>query len=269
MEDASAEKVICLSSGQIEIDNMDVEQDPEVVISMSNMETLPSMLGSSCSQLNFFEVNLSSINGATISMPTFSVNSLIDTCPTSLIPQLFEDDIPSISMSICENEYFPMSSFITSLTFTSVSSPMDIAPLRIDIPINQMETDSLVTIQQEMNSSSEVRAYFGEDAVVSMGKYYWSKKDKAVVKRGSKKARHGLGKHVSTLGQVIWKADTSNLPQEAVDAATAMGVFTGANFSTISQLSLAFGEKEKELDKLKHDLAEVENRYQQEIGKLK
>ena len=86
VEDASAEKVICLSLGQIEIDNMDMEQHPEVVITMSNMEMLPSMLGSSCSQLNFFEVNLSSINGATISMPTFSINSLIDTCPTLPIP---------------------------------------------------------------------------------------------------------------------------------------------------------------------------------------
>ena len=73
---------------------------------------------------------------------------------------------------------------------------------------------------------------------------------------GSKKAIHGSEKHVSTLGQVIWKADTSNLPQEAVDAAAAMGVFIGDNFNTVSQLSLAFGEKEKELDKLKQDLAE-------------
>ena len=75
-------------------------------------------------------------------------------------------------MGISEKEDFPMSSFITSLTFTSVSSPMDIAPLRIDIPINQMETDSLVTIHPEMNSSLEVIAYFGEDKVISMGKYY-------------------------------------------------------------------------------------------------
>ena len=65
---------------------MDVEQDLEVVITMSNMQMFPSMLGSACSQLNFSEVNLSSINGATISMPTFLVNSLIDTYPTSPIP---------------------------------------------------------------------------------------------------------------------------------------------------------------------------------------
>ena len=99
--------------------------------------------------------------------------------------------------------------------------------------------------------------------MVSMGKYFWSKNGKDVVKMGAKKVIQGSGKHVPTLGQVIWKADTSNIPQEAVDAAAAMGVFTGANFSTISQLSLAFGEKEKELEKLKQDLAEEENRYQQ------
>ena len=184
---------------------------------------------------------------ATISMPTFSVNSLIDTCPTLPIPQLFVDDIPSVSMSICEKEHLPVSSSFTSPTFTCISSPMDIAPLRIDIPINQMETDSLVTIQHEMNSSSEMKADFGEDAVVSMGKYYWSKKDKAVVKRGAKKARQGSRKHVPALGQVIWKEDTSDLPQGAVDAVAAMGVFAGANFNLVSQLSLALGEKEKEL----------------------
>ena len=84
--------------------------------------------------------------GATISMPTFLVNSLIDTCPTSPIPQLFEDDIPSVSMSLSQKEDLPMSNSFTSLTFTSALSPMDISPLSIDIPINQMKIDSLVTI---------------------------------------------------------------------------------------------------------------------------
>ena len=51
-----------------------------------------------------------------------------------------------------------------------------------------------------MNSSSNVIEDFGEDVVVSMGKYYWSKKDKVVVKRGSKKEIYGSSKHVSALG---------------------------------------------------------------------
>ena len=120
---------------------------------------------------------------------TFSINSLIDTCPTSTIPQLFEYDIPFVSMSISQKEYLPMSNSFTSLTFTFPSIPMDISPLSIDIPTNQMQSDSFVTIHHEINSSSEVIEDFGEDVVVSMGKYYWSKKDKAVVKRGAKKAR--------------------------------------------------------------------------------
>ena len=70
--------------------------------------------------------------------------------------------------------------------------------------------------------------------MVSFGKYYWTKKDKAVVKRGAKKAREGLGKHVSALGQVIWKADTSDIQQGSMDTSASMGVFTGANFNSVS-----------------------------------
>ena len=133
-------------------------------------------------------------------MPTFLVNSLIDTCPTSPIPQLFEDEIPFVSMSLSQKEDLPMSNYFTSLTFTSNSIPIDISPLNIDIPINQMQTNSLVTIHHEINLSSEVIAYFGEDKVVSMGKYYWSKKDKDVVKRGVKRARESSAKSVCAIG---------------------------------------------------------------------
>ena len=150
-------------------------------------------------------------------------------------------------MNISQKEDLPMSDSFTSLTFTSTSNLMDISSLSIDIPLNQSQTDSLVIIHQHTISSSKVMAYFGEDVVVSMGKYYWSKKDKAVVKRGAKKAREGWAKHAVALGQVIWKADTSDIQQEAMDTTASMGVFVGANFNSISQLSLALGEKEKEL----------------------
>ena len=102
-----------------------------------------------------------------------------------------------------------------------------------------------------------------------MGKYYWSKKDKSVVKRGAKKSREGSAKHVPALGQVIWKADTSDIQQGAVDTTTAMGVFAVDNFNSVSQLSLALGEKEKELQKEKEDLAEAKKRHEQEIDQLK
>ena len=54
-----------------------------------------------------------------------------------------------------------------------------------------------------------------------------------------------------------------------MDTVVGMGVFVGANFDSVSQLSLALGEKEKELQKAKHDLVEVEHKHQQEIGQLK
>ena len=54
-----------------------------------------------------------------------------------------------------------------------------------------------------------------------------------------------------TLGQVIWKANTSDIQQGVVDTAAAMGFFDGANFDSVSQLSLALGEKQKELENAK------------------
>ena len=71
---------------------------------------------------------------------------------------------------------------------------MNIPPLSIDIPLNQTQTDPLVTIHHQTTSSSEVMVDFGEDVVVSMGKYYWRKKDKFVVKRGTKRARESSAK---------------------------------------------------------------------------
>ena len=69
---------------------------------------------------------------------------------------------------------------------------MNIPPLSIDIPLNQTQTDPLVTIHQQRILSSEVIVYFGEDALVSFGKYYWSKRDKVV--KGSQESQRKLNK---------------------------------------------------------------------------
>ena len=172
-------------------------------------------------------------------------------------------------MTLPQKEDFPISNSFTSLTFPSVSSHMNILPLSIDIPLNQTQTDPLVTIHQQSISSSKVIAYFGEDAIVLFGKYYWSKKDNAVVKRGAKRARESSAKNVLAVGEVIWKADTSEMHKGAVETIAAMGVFTATNFQSVSQLSFAFGEKHKELEKAKWELAETQQRYEQQIGQLK
>ena len=62
-----------------------------------------------------------------------------------------------------------------------------------------------------------------------------------MVKRGAKRAKESSTKDVPALVQVIWKADTSDIQQGVVDTAATMGVFAGANFNSVSQLSLALG----------------------------
>ena len=114
-------------------------------------------------------------------------------------------------MTLPNKEVFPISNSFPSLTFTSPSVPMNIPPLSIDIPLNQTQTDPLVTIHHQTTSSSEVMAYFGEDDVVSMGKYYWRKKDKVVVKRGAKRERESFSKQVPSLNQVIWKSERTDI----------------------------------------------------------
>ena len=231
-----------------------------VVSSIPSIQTCCSMLGTSSFQHCFFEENFSSIMATTVSMFTSSVDSVIHSYPssfsspqritTSPVPYIFQDDIPSECMtlpSICDS--------FTSLALTSISCHMNIVPVSIDIPFNQTQSDPLVSIHQQSISSSEVIEYFGEDVVVSFGKYYWNKKYKVVVKRGAKRARQSSGINVPIISEVIWKADASDMQQGAVDTAVSMGVFAGANFQCVSQLSLDLGEKQKELEKVKHELA--------------
>ena len=150
------------------------------------------------------------------SASTFSSTELMTTC---------HDDIPSVCMTLPKNNFFSICDSFTSLAFTSVSYRMNIFPVSIDIPLNQMESDPLVSYHQQRISSSEFITDFGEDAVVSFGKYYWSKNYKAMVKRGAKRAKEILGINVPAIGEVIWKADASHMQQGAVDTAATMGVF--------------------------------------------
>ena len=183
MQKPFVQKVIFLSSAQIENHDTNVEEDVEavmttVVSSIPNIQRFSSMLGTSYFQHCFPEVNFSSIMLATICMCTSSVDSPIHSSCSSfssaqpIITSPIQDDIPSVCVTLPQKEDLPISNSFTSLTFTFVSSHMNILPLSIDIPLNQTQTDPLVTIHWQSISSYEVIAYFGEDAVVSFGKYY-------------------------------------------------------------------------------------------------
>ena len=64
-----------------------------------------------------------------------------------------------------------------------------------------------------------------------------------MVKRRSKRARQSSSINVPAIGEVICKADASDMQQGAVDIESSMAVFVRANFQCVSQLILALGEK--------------------------
>ena len=77
-------------------------------------------------------------------------------------------------------------------------------------------------------------ADFGEDAVVSLRKYFWSKKDKAILKKVSKRTIEGTLKHVSALDQIVCRTDAPNENQGALDTIATMGSSVGANYNSVS-----------------------------------
>ena len=56
-----------------------------------------------------------------------------------------------------------------------------------------------------------------------------------MIKRGAKRTREGSTKQMPPLGQVLWKIDTPDIKQGALDTTTTMGVFAGANYDYVSQ----------------------------------
>ena len=111
--------------------------------------------------------------------------------------------------------------------------------------------------------------YFGEDVVVSLGKYFGRKKDKAILKKGSKRTREGTLKHVPTFDQIVWRTDSPNEKQGALDTTAAMGAFTGDYYNSMSQLTKGLLSKEHELQKARKDLEAVDARHLKDIDLLK
>ena len=101
--------------------------------------------------------------------------------------------------------------------------------------------------------------------MVSMGKYYWRKKYKVVVKIGAKRTREGSTKQMPALSQVIWKLDTPDSKQGELDTTAVIGDFAGANYDYVLELSVNLTDKEQELQKDKMDLEAVRKNMKQEM----
>ena len=138
-----------------------------IVSSIPNIQRFSSMLGTSSLQHCFFEVNLSSTMAATVSMFTSSVDSPIHSYDSSFsLAQLIttcQYDIPSVSITLLEKKDFSICDSFTSLSLTSISCRMNIVLVSVDIPLNQMQSDPLVSIHQQRISSYEVMWYILEN----------------------------------------------------------------------------------------------------------
>ena len=128
----------------------------------------------------------------------------------------------------------------------------------MNIPILEtFHPTPIVTIHEGTISTTDEMVDFGEDAMVSLGQYFWSRREK-VVKKGSKRSRARTFKQGSVPNQIIWKRDSSDTKQESLDTIAAMGSFVGANFDSVSQLNKELEEKEQALQRSKLDKAQAE-----------
>ena len=146
---------------------------------------------------------------------------------------------------------------------------MDISPISVEILVSLAQPEPSTTRQKETLSASEEMEYFKEDVVVSLGKYFWRKKDKAIMKKGVQRTKEGILKQVPSLNQVVWRTDAPNVKQGALDTTTSMGDFVGENYDLVSRLNKDLLDKEWELSKAKEDLEAAEAQHQKETQILK
>ena len=109
----------------------------------------------------------------------------------------------------------------------------------------------ILTIPKGPISTAEEFTDFGEDAIVSLGQYFWSRKEKVVVNNGSKRLREGPFKHGSVPNKIIWKTASTYVKHEALETVAAMQALIGENFYSVSFINKEVEEKEKELQRSK------------------
>ena len=87
--------------------------------------------------------------------------------------------------------------------------------------------------------------------------------------KGTKRTREGSVKQVPALNRFIWKTDSPDIKQGALDTTTAIRAFAGTNYDSVSQQNKDLLNKEQELQTIKHDLVTTEARHQEEVSLLK
>ena len=83
--------------------------------------------------------------------------------------------------------------------------------------------------------------------MVSLGEYFWSRKEKVVVKKGTKRDREGTLMQGTIPNQVIWKRTSIDVTQEALETTTAMISFAEENYDYVTSLNKEIEVKDQEM----------------------
>ena len=130
------------------------------------------------------------------------------------------------------------------------------------------QTSSLVSTVIETCGSIDPRAEFDEDIAVSLGDYYYSKPDKSVIRKGKKRGRDQSGMEVSVSEKILWTQQSGDPQVDAVDTATALGAFTGANIHAVSNLNREFDKRKEEITQLKEELEKSKREHEAHVADL-
>ena len=76
-------------------------------------------------------------------------------------------------------------------------------------------------------------------------------------------------KQIPSLSHFLWKSETPDMKQGVLETTSSMGDFAGANYDSVSQLSVTLTDKEQELQKTRLILAAVEAKHAEEVKQLK
>ena len=109
---------------------------------------------------------------------------------------------------------------------------------------------------------------FDEDNVVPLGDYFYSKSSKAMARKGKKRSRNHGDLSAPVTNQIIWTQQFGDVQIDAVDSATVLGAFTGANLDAILTLNKEFEKRKEEKKRLEEELDEVKREHKTHVENL-
>ena len=109
---------------------------------------------------------------------------------------------------------------------------------------------------------------FDEENAVSLGDYFYSRSSKEVIRKGKKRSRDHDDVSRPVTNQIVWTQQSGDPQIDAVDSATTLGAFTGANLDAVLTLNKEFDKRKEEMKRLQEELDEVKRQHKTHMANL-